>query len=130
MPSTVFNSSTNACARAQSPFASHHRAASGAESSMHGASSATDAVNSAEFISALTLAPVVGPGKYLKIRSLGAASPRREGLILTDHSVSSVKRQYQKGAGRPPRHTPRPVAAAPTNLQEHGPVSRRTLVAG
>src|SRR5258708_15771133 len=50
MPSTVSSSSTSAWAGAQSPFASHHSAASGADSPGRGASSATDALNSSGFI--------------------------------------------------------------------------------
>src|ERR1700730_15276731 len=50
MPSAVSSSSTNACERVQSPFASHHSAASGTERPVGGSACASDNVDSLRFI--------------------------------------------------------------------------------
>src|SRR5580698_753014 len=71
MPSIVSSSSTSACARDQSPFASHHKAASGADSIVGGDSFAHDALNSSEFI--LAFVSGIGTGAANSKRSSATA---------------------------------------------------------
>src|SRR5580658_439660 len=78
MPSAVSSSSTKSCAWAQSPLASHQRAASGAGKDVRGAFSASDALNSSAFM----YLPFFPQGLGTRARNTTRRGERSGGNIL------------------------------------------------